>query len=349
VQRAIDPRPQRALRLATGVAAATAVSYGLALPVPFIAPVLTLFLLASRSQPLPLNAIVGLPVLVTLTTSAGLLLIPVLQYAPVSGVLLVGLAMFLCFRHLLRGGSPLPAMFLVVGLTLISAAGTSSFYVAKMVIEALATGLVLAGVTVGLSHALFPDPPGIPTVAAPPVANDIDVAWIALRATLVVLPSFLLALVDPAAYMPLIMKSVALGQQACVTSARDAAREVLGATLLGGLFAVAFWNALSIFPHLWMFFLWTLLFSLLLARKLYALSRTRLPPGLWLNTLTTTFILLGQSVQDAAAGKDVYAAFASRMVLFIAVTIYACAMIYLIDNRRASRTAAQLRGSSGAE
>jgi hypothetical protein len=217
------------------------------------------------------------------------------------------------------------------------------------VIEALAKGLLVAGLVVSVSHRLFPDPPGVAMVAAPPVATEVDAAWIALRATLVVLPSFLLALADPASYLPLIMKSVTLGQQACVTSARDAAREVLGATLLGGLLAMAFWNVLTVFPHLWMFFLWTLLFSLLLARKLYALSPTRLSPGLWLNTLTTMFILLGQSVQDAAAGKDVYTAFAVRMGLFIAVTIYACAMIYLIDNRRAGRTALRLRGSSAAE
>ncbi len=109
---------------------------------------------------------------------------------------------------------------------------------------------------------------------------------------------------------------------------------LLGATLLGGLLAIAFWSALTVFPHLWMFFLWMLLFALLVARKLYALSATRLSPGFWLNTLSTLILLLGQSVQDSAAGKDVYTAFAVRMALFVAVTLYACAMIYLIDNRR---------------
>jgi hypothetical protein len=334
-----DPRPQRALRLATGVAVATGVAYGLEFPVPFIAPVLALFLLATRVQPLPLNAIVGLPVLATLTTSTGLLLIPVLQYAAVSGVLLVGLAMFLCFRYLLSGGNALPAMFLVIGLTLISAAGTTSFAIAATVIEALAKGLLLAGLTVGVSHRSFPEPADARAAPPAPAIPDIDVARIAPRATLVVLPSFLLALTNPATYMPLIMKSVALGQQARATSARDAAREILGATLLGGLLAVAFWGGLKIFPHLWMFFLWTLLISLLFARKLYALRPTRLSPGLWLNALTTMFILLGQSVQNAAAGKDVYTAFLVRMSLFVAVTLYACAMIYLIDTRREVRRA----------
>ncbi|MNJ18673.1 hypothetical protein D3C77_129800 [compost metagenome] len=48
-------------------------------------------------------------------------------------------------------------------------------------------------------------------------------------------------------------------------------------------------------------------------------------------------ILLGQSVQDSAAGKDVYTAFAIRMGLFILVTLYACAMVYLLDKRRQRR------------
>ncbi len=339
MSRATDPRPRRALRLATGVALATAASYGFALPIPFFAPILTLILLARSPQPLPLNAIVGLTVLVALTTSTGLLLIPVLRYATVSGVLLVGLALFLCFRHMLRGGNPLPATFLVAGVTLIAAAGTTSFDLAKLVVEALAKAVFLAGLMVGLSHWLFPEPANAPAAAPPPTVSDVDAGWISLRAALVVLPSFLFALSDPAAFIPLVWKSVTLGQQACATNARDATREILGSTLLGGLLAVVFWSALTVFPHLWMFFLWTLLFSLVLGRELYGLGRTRFSPGLCLNTLVTMLLLLGQSVQDSAAGKDVYTAFALRMGLFTAVTLYACAMVYLIDRRRDLRRA----------
>ncbi|SAL86388.1 hypothetical protein AWB67_07185 [Caballeronia terrestris] len=87
-----------------------------------------------------------------------------------------------------------------------------------------------------------------------------------------------------------------------------------------------------------MYFLWMLLFGLLVARKHYRLSPTRRPPSFWLNTLVTLIILLGQSVQDSAAGKDVYTAFAIRMGLFIAVTLYACLMLQLLDPRRRAPT-----------
>ena len=336
-----NPRAQRALRLASGTALCLAASFGLALPIPFIAPVLGVMLLASVNRPLPLKAGLSLALTAMLTTGSGLLLIPILRYYPASGVLLIGLGLFLVFRFGLRGGNSLIVIFLVMGLTMIPVAGTADFGLAVMVVGALVKGLLLAVMALSVSHWLFPEPPSEQSPPAAPVLPTEEVGWVALRAALVVLPTVLLALIDPAGYLPIILKAVSLGQQSCSTTARNAAHELLGSTLLGGLLAILFWCALSLFVHLWMFFLWMLLFGLLLARKLYALSPTRQTPGLWLNTLVTMIILLGQSVQDSAAGKDVYTAFAVRMGLFIVVTLYACLMVYLLDQRRRVRQPAR--------
>ncbi len=328
------PRDQRALRLATGTALSLTASFGLGLPIPFMAPVLCLLLLASVNRPLPFKAGLVLALAAMLTTGIGLLLIPVLRYYPISGVLLISVGLFLAFRFGLRGGNTLIMTFLVIGLTMISSAGIAEFDLAAMVIGALVKGLLLAVVVVAFSHGLFPDPPNAPSPpAAPPLPAE-EVNRVALRATLIVLPAFLLALIDPVGYLPIILKAVGLGQQSSTTNARIAGRELLGSTLLAGLLAILFWSALSLFVHLWMFFLWMLLFGLVLARKLYALSPTRFTPGFWLNTLITLIILLGQSVQDSAAGKDVYTAFAIRMGLFILVTLYACLMVHLLDQRQ---------------
>jgi len=326
------PRVQRALRLATGTALCLAASFGLALPIPFIAPVLALLLLASVNRPLPLKAGVMLAVVAMLTTGIGLLLIPVLRYYPVSGVLLIGLGLFLVFRFGLRGGNNLIVTFLVIGLTMISSAGVAEFDLAAAVIGALVKGLLLAVLVMAFSHWLFPEPANAPSPPAAARLPEEEVGRVALRATLIVLPAFLLALIDPAGYLPIILKAVTLGQQSS-TTARNAGRELVGSTLLAGILAVLFWSALSLFVHLWMFFLWMLLFGLILARKLYALSPTRFSPGFWLNSLITMIILLGQSVQDSLASKDVYTAFAVRMGLFILVTLYACLMVYLLDRR----------------
>ncbi|WP_085704216.1 DUF2955 domain-containing protein [Pseudomonas sp. B15(2017)] len=328
---------QRALRLACGTALCTAASYGLALPLSFLSPVLAVLLLASMPRPLPAKTALVLTLVAALTTSLGLLLVPLLRYYPVCGVLLIGVGLFLVFTYGLRGGNVLIMTFLVIGMTMISAAGFASFELAMAVIGALVKGLLLAVVIVGLSHVLFPEPANSPAPPPAPALPAEDVPRVAMRATLIVLPTFLLVLIDPASYLPIILKAVSLGQQSTTTRTHHAGRELLGSTLLGGLLAVLFWCALSLFVHLWMFFLWMLLFGLLLARKLYRLHSTQLTPGFWLNTLITMIILLGQSVEDSAAGKDVYTAFAVRMGLFVLVTVYAGVMMHLLESHRESR------------
>jgi len=331
----IELRRLRALRLAWGVALCLAVSFGIGLPVPILAPVFAVLLLAMRSQPLPLRAAPALAVLVLLACGSGLLLIPLLRHAPLSGVLLVGVGVFLTLRYALEGGNGLLANLLVVGLTMIAAAGTSDFTLALSVVEALAKGMLLAVLGTALAHVMFPEPVDAPVQPTPPPLAAERASWVALRATLIVIPAFLLALIAPDAFMPLIMKSVSLGQQASETHARNASRELIGSTLLAGLLAILLWGALSLFVHLWMFFLWVLLFTLWQGRRLYHAVATRHSPAYWVSCLTTMLILLGQSVQDSAAGQDVYRAFAVRMALFLAVSVYASALLIWIDRRRA--------------
>ena len=333
----VDPRPRRALRLAFGVACGTALAFALALPIPFLTPVLALLLLVARNTPLNARSTLTLALTIALTTGTGLLLSPVLRYQPFAGVLLVALSLFLCFRYSLRGGNGMLGTLLVIGLTMISAAGTAELALGQTVVEALVKGALLASLCIAISHWLFPEPPDVPAPApAAPIPTG-RANWVALRAVLVVLPAWLLALINPASYMPLVMKAVSLGQQTCNLDARHAGRELLGSTLLGGALAILFWTLLSLCPQLWLFFLLMLLFVLLLARRLYRLVGNGLSPSFWLNSGVTLIILLGQSVQDSAAGKDVYSAFAVRMGLFLLVTLYACAAVYLLDSRAAAR------------
>ncbi|MBH3413248.1 DUF2955 domain-containing protein [Pseudomonas putida] len=334
----IELRRLRALRLAWGGARCLATSFGLGVPGPILAPVFAVLLLAMRSEPLPIKAAPALAILVLLSCGSGLLLIPLLRHAPVSGVLLVGVGVFLVLRYALKGGNGLLANLLVIGLTMIAAAGTSDFTLALSVVEALSKGMLLAVLGSALAHVLFPEPAGAPAQPSPPLLDSADVGWVALRATLIVMPAFLLALIAPDQFMPLIMKAVSLGQQAGETRARHASRELIGSTLLAGVLAMLVWGALSLFAHLWMFFLWVLLVVLWQARRLYRSVDTKQSPAYWVSCLTTLLILLGQSVQDSAGGQDVYKAFAVRMALFLAVSLYASAMLIWIDRRRVRAT-----------
>lgn len=332
----IELRRRRALRLAWGAAMSLAASFGIGLPVPVLAPVLCVLLLAMRNTALPLRMAPALALLVLLSCGSGLLLIPLLRHAPLSGVLLVAVGLLLVFRWALRGGNALLANLLVIGLTMIAAAGTSDFTLALSVVEAMAKGMLLAVLCTLVAHWLFPEPADAPAAPVTPRLDSREAGWIALRATLIVMPAFLLALVAPDRFMPLIMKSVSLGQQAGETDARQAARELVGSTLLAGVLAILVWGALSLFVHLWMFFLWVLLAALWQARRLQRLVASRHAPAFWVSCLTTMLILLGQSVQDSVAGQDVYRAFAVRLALFLLVSLYASAMLVWIDRRRAA-------------
>lgn len=156
------------------------------------------------------------------------------------------------------------------------------------------------------------------------------------RATLIILPPVLMAFSNPSLYLQMIMKTVLLAQQGSVVSVRAAGRELLGSTFLAGCFAILFWFALKIWPSLWMFFLWMLLFGIYYAGKIYGVIASRFAPSFWQNVVVTMLILLGPAVQDSA-GKDVYKAFAVRFSLFVAVTLYAWAAIVALERLRVSR------------
>lgn len=329
---------RRIFRLSGTVALALAAAYALAMPLPFIAPLFALMLTAPPKPPMGPKGLFGLVVVVVLSLGIGLILIPLLLKYPFVAILLVMLGLYLSFYLTVHKGKALLGTFLTMGFTLISAAGTVNFALATTLIQSLVVGITIAVVCQWLVYPWFPeDPaPGEQAPAKEPSAENSN--WIALRATLIVLPAYLLALTNPLSYLAIIMKSVSLGQQSSVVDARSAGKELLGSTFLGGFFAILFWALLGILTNLWMFFLLMLLFGLYLSSKIYRLIRSRYPASFWLNVGMTMLILLGPAVEDSDSGKDVYTAFLVRMGLFVAVTLYAWLAIYILEYLRERRT-----------
>ena len=328
---------RRVFRVGLTMALALVCAYAMQVPLPFIAPLFAFLLTAAPKPPVGVKGLVGLILLVALTLSVGLLLIPMLINYPLTAVLIVTVGLYFSTYLTVNMGKDLVGTFLTVGFTLISAAGTLDYGLAVVVIKALVLGIAIAIVCQWLVYPWFPEDTGATEKSrpAPPGAEQSN--WIALRATLIVLPAYLLVLTNPAMYLAIIMKAVLLGQQSSVVSARDAGRELLGSTFLGGCFAILFWFALKIHPNLWMFFLWTLLFGMYFSSKLYGLVCSRFPASFWQNAGVTMLILLGPAVEDSANGKDVYAAFAVRMGLFVAVTLYAWLAVYALEQLRGRR------------
>jgi len=329
-------------RVATVVAVSLAVAYGLALPLPYMSPLLALMLSAAPAPPMGVKGVVGLFLVMLVTLGIGLLLTPMLIHYPLAGVLTVAVGLYFSTYLSVSQGKALLGTLLTAGLTIVPAAGVYGFALALSVIQAMLIGMGVAVLSLWVVYPWFPEDPGSVAVK-PDYQSPEAVNWIALRVALIVLPPFIMALTNPTMYLKLIMKSVLLGQQGSIISARNAGRELLGSTFLAGLFAILFWLVLKLCPNLWMFFWWMLLFTVYFAGKMFGLFASRYSASFWSNVAVTMLILLGSAVQDSANGHDVYAAFALRMCLFIAVTLYAWSAILLLESWRMSRLGANSR------
>ena len=325
---------RRIFRLSATPALTLAIAYGLKLPMPFMAPLFAFMFVAIPGPPMGPKNLLELLLVVVITCSVGLLLIPLLLHYQLTALLLVAVGLYFSTYLTVLKGKVLFGTFLTIGFTLISAAGTISFSLAIMVIIGLAVGIGVAVLCQWIIYPWFPEDPAPAETQAAAVPATAQSNWIALRSTAIVLPVYLIVLTNPGTYMAMIMKAVLLGQQTSMVNAKDAGRELLGSTFLGGIFAVLFWSLLGISTNLWMFFLWMLLFCLYFACKIYQLISTRYPASFWLNVAMTMLIMLGPAVEDSAGGSDVYAAFFSRMGLFIWVTLYALLALYFLEYLR---------------
>ena len=174
-------------------------------------------------------------------------------------------------------------------------------------------------------------------------------AWIALRATVIVMPVFVLALTNPSLYIAAIMKTVTLGQQAGETNARSAGKELVGSTLMGALVGACVWIGLSVLANLWMLVLWLMAAALWCGTAMFGARRSAFRPSFWGNALITALILLGPAIEDSANGKSVVQASAVRTSLFVAVALYAWATVWVLERWRESRSRSSARPLESSE
>lgn len=333
----MDISARRVFRMSLVVALTLASAYALELEYPYIPPIFAILLTSAPKPPVGLKGLLGLAIVIMLILGIGLALIPMLTYYPATGVLTVAVGVFFSNYLSVNLGKGAVASLLTVGITLISSAGVASFDLAVTLIDAIVIGIVLTIVFQWLVYPWLPEDPAPPSAKAAVVPGREQSSWVALRATLIIMPAFLLALINPAAYASIVMKAVSLGQQASVMHARHAGRELIGSTITGGVAAILLWFALQMAPNLWMFFLWTLLFGVYFASKFFGVIASRYPASFWQYAFVTMLILLGPAVADSASDKDVYQAFFVRLALFLAVTVYAWAAIVALEHLRARR------------
>ncbi|MEM1111640.1 MAG: DUF2955 domain-containing protein [Pseudomonadota bacterium] len=325
----MDIGARRVFRLSLTTAITLALAYSLNMNLPYMAPLFAFMLAAPPKPPVGLKGLLGLLLVLAIILSVGLLLTPILQEYPSTGLMLVLVGLFIANYVSLNLGKGSVGTFMVVGIAMISMIGQVSSALAAALIAELLVSVALGIVTLWVVYPLFPEDDGPAPQPPPPAA--LQTSWFAARATLIVFPAFMLGLTNPTAYTPIVMKSAALGQQVTDTAAKAAGRELLGSTFLAGLFAILFWFGLKLHPTLWMFFLWTLAFAVFCTAKFYGVLPSRYAPTFWLNVFVTLLILVGPAVADSANGKDVYAAFFVRLGLFIGVTLYAWLALAFLD------------------
>ncbi len=331
---------RRTFRLASVVALSLALGYGLGMPLPFFAPFFGSLLTMAPGPPMGLKGMLGLCVVVVITLGVGLMLTPLLGKYPASALLLIATGLYVGSIISIGLRQALVGTLVAVGVAFIPGAGQVDFSLAVTVMEALLTGIAISIACQHLVYPFFPeDPPGA-AAPAPPPADPVETRWIALRSTLIVLVPVTMAFVNPALFLAVIMKSVMLSQQASVLNARNAGRAMIGATFLGGLFAILFWFGLKLWASLWMFFLLMLLMCIYVAAKAYGVIASRHPPAFWQDVIFNFLFILGPAVDDSANGKDPYMAFAVRFSLFIIVTLYAWAAIAALEWLRGRRATA---------
>jgi hypothetical protein len=345
----MDQSDKAVLRLAIGLGLAVLIAYGLALEMPFVVCLVVVLMLSKGAPPIPFVKGVVLALVVAGVLVAGVLMVPLLENYRVAGLLVTAVLLYAVFFASVRSGNPLMLIFLIA-LTFIPVAGVADQHLTTVLSKAFGLGLATGALVGGVSHAFFPDLPAAAKIAAAPAGVSPEIAgWQALQATLVVMPVFVLALINPPLYIAAIIKTVLLGQQASATDAKSAGWELVGSTLMGAWMAALVWLGLLLRPNLWMLMLWMMAAALSAGVRLFGVKPTSFAPSYWSNALVTMLILLGPAIEDAAVGKDVYSASAHRVTLFVAVALYAWATVWVLERWRASRSGAPVLPGTQAE
>lgn len=317
----------------------------------FLAPVITMFLLALPLPAPKLKGGIGFIAVLTLSLLAGLLLLPPLLNQPFVGVLLLVLALYWSFYFTAKGGSAVLGTFATMGIAVSAAIGTVNLDVMLPLIGNFSVGALVGVLFVWVAHAILPDSKALmpdtdaPAKAPAPPKPDLAAArWSAFRSTMIVLPVALWFLFSAASasYVPVMIKVASMGQQATNDGARLAGRSLVMSTIIGGIGAIIGWQVLRIAPTLTVYTLVIALGALLMGPRIFQ-GRAMHPQGAtWSYGFLTMIVILAPAVMDSVSGAPAGIKFWDRIVMFGGTTIYALGTVYIFDAFTVSRKKAAI-------
>jgi len=315
----------------------------------FIAPIVTMLILAT---PLPVPGLKGgllFVAVLTVSLYAGVLLLPMLLDQPLAGVILLVLALFWSFYFTAKGGSMLIGTFATVGIAMCAAVGSVSIDAVFAVINGLSFGAFVGVLFVWIGHAFLPDSFAADTLAqpaakqAPPPESIPDLAdarWNAYRSTLIVLPIALWLLLSSAstAYVPVLIKVASMGQQVEREGTHLAGRSLMMSTLIGGIGALFGWQILRAVPTLPMYTLLIALAAVIMGPRIFKGTGMQPNGATWSYGFLTMLVILAPAVMDSVGGDAADAKFWDRLVMFGLATLYAVVAVHVFDAFRPKNT-----------
>ena len=330
----------RILRLALGTAVAMLFSQIVNWPMSFVAPVLTMVILATPLPALKLSSGVKFILVFVVSIYAGLVFLPFMLNQRMVGILLLGLALYHSFYYTARGGSAIIGSFATVGLALVTSIGTVSTDAVLAVTGGLSTCAVFGVLFVWVAHAMLPDSMARPEPAvaagAPPPAANADLALArrsAWRSLIVVMPVILWFMLSSASasYAAFMIKVASMGQQAGIDQSRQVGKSLLVSTTIGGIAAIIAWQVLSVWPSLVMYVLLIGLAGLVMGPKIFAGPSMQPAGATWSYGYLTMIVVLAPAVLDSQTGAAAGAAFWSRLGMFVWATLYGTGAVFVFD------------------
>jgi hypothetical protein len=314
----------RVLRLAFGTALSLWISQAVGWSISYIAPVITMFLLAMPIARPKAKFFVVVVLAIVVSVYGSFLFLPLLLYQKAVGFLLLALALFHGFYFSAKGGAAVVSTLITIGLAMTVAVGSVS-------------GTIVGAFVAFLSHVIIPDPPLDNTAAAQgdtPATIPLAIARRnAMRALTIVLPITLWFLVSvaSASNMAVMIKVAAMGQEAANQKAGDAAKSLIMSTLIGGIGATIAWNVLRIWPSLTLYTLLIALAGLIFGPRIFA-GRGLQPNGpTWSYGFLTMIVVLAPAVLDGDFGSSADVRFYDRLLMFVWATLDGVGAIYLFE------------------
>lgn len=326
-------RDRRILRLAAGTALCLCVSQAVGWTLSYIAPIVTLAVLAlpqGRPQPKFLAFLVGAA---AVSVYGSFALLPLLLYYRLAGLIVLALVLFHVFYMTARGKPAILGTLLTVGITLTVAVGSVSVDALLVAAGAATAGIVVGAGFAWLAYLFLPDPPLGVEAPQPPVAAAQHPVRLALRSLAVVFPVTVWFLLSPASasFIPVMIKVAAMGQEATAQRTKQAAKSLVVSTLVGGIAAVLAWQILAIWPSLWFYTLLVAIAGLWFGSRIFAGRGLAADGDTWSYAFLTMVVVLAPAVLDSQFGAAVKVGFYTRLFMLLGASLYGVFAVFVFD------------------